>query len=136
MSRCRCHSGRTYKRCCQPAHAGRSALTPEALMRSRYCAYAHGLVDYVVDTTDPEGPQHRADLDAWRAEIEAFCRATRFRGLDVLESSADGDEGFVSFHAHLSRGELDTSFGERSRFVRRDGRWLYHSGHPFPMEDP
>ena len=126
MARCRCHSGRTYKRCCQPLHQGRPAPTPEALMRSRYCAYAHGLVDYIVATTDPEGPQWRGDLAAWRDEIAAFCRATRFEGLRILQAGEDT----VTFRAHLARGGLDTGFSEQSRFVFRDGRWLYHSGAP------
>lgn len=97
-------------------------------MRSRYSAYALGLVDYVLDTTDPSGPQHQADRGAWRKSVEEFCQQTRFVGLDVLEYSADGDEGRVRFFAHLERQGQDTSFGEASRFRRVQGRWLYHSG--------
>ena len=126
MARCRCQSGRIYKRCCLPAHEGRPATTPEALMRSRYCAYALGLVDYIIATTDPAGPQWRSDRVSWQAEIETFCRITRFEGLEIL--AAEGDE--VTFRAHLTRGGQDTGFSERSRFVEREGRWLYHSGQP------
>ena len=65
--RCRCHSRRAYKRCCEPLHQGRPAATPEALMRSRYTAYAMGLVDYVMDTTAAGSPHRVSDRAAWAA---------------------------------------------------------------------
>ena len=41
---CPCHSGLRYAACCGPLHEGaREADTPEALMRSRYAAFARGL---------------------------------------------------------------------------------------------
>lgn len=95
-------------------------------MRSRYAAYALGKVDYVLKTTHPDGPHH--GRYGQREQIEAFCRETSFDGLKVLSSSQDGDQGQVTFWATLTRGGADVSFGERSRFYRVDGRWLYHSG--------
>ncbi len=124
---CPCGSGHKYKRCCRPLHAGDQAATPEALMRSRFVAYAADLADYVIATTDPAGPQARPDRAAWEREVHAFCAGTEFEGLEVLGSGADRDEGWVHFHARLRQGERDASFVERSRFVRRAGRWLYHS---------
>jgi SEC-C motif-containing protein len=97
-------------------------------MRSRYAAYALGLVDYVVATTHPGGPQLEADEAAWRASLEAFCRGTRFETLEILEASEAGEEGWVTFRAGLSQGGADASFSERSRFLKVDGRWLYFSG--------
>ncbi|MEZ4238025.1 MAG: YchJ family metal-binding protein [Myxococcota bacterium] len=130
-SRCRCHSRRQARRCCEPLHQGKPAPTAEALMRSRYAAYALGLVDYVVATTDPDGPQWHADVDAWRADVARFCRDTRFVDLRIDDAPPpDGDVAHVTFTATLTRGGADASFTERSRFVRRDGRWLYHSGEP------
>ena len=100
-------------------------------MRSRYAAYAKGLVDYILDTTDPSGPQARPDRAAWREEVRAFCAATRFEGLRILGApEPHGDEGFVTFEAKLSRDGADVSFTERSRFVRVEGRWLYRDGEP------
>ena len=97
-------------------------------MRSRYSAYAVGAVEYLIETTDPAGPQWRDDRSAWADEIEQFCRHTRFEKLSVRSASAHEEHGEVHFFAKLSRGGEDVSFEERSRFTRVDGRWLYHSG--------
>lgn len=97
-------------------------------MRSRFSAYAVGDVDYLIATTDPAGPQFRADRDRWAEEIAEFCKRTRFEKLGVTHASEDGDRGEVVFFAKLSRDGEDVSFAERSRFTRVAGRWLYHSG--------
>ena len=135
-SRCPCHSGRRYKRCCQPLHQGAAATDPPTLMRSRYAAYAIGLVDYVVATTDPRGPQWGADLNRWREEIAAFGSRTAFVGLQVLGGEVRGEEGTVHFQAELRVGDRDASFAEQSLFTRDTGRWLYHSGSPRPLRPP
>jgi SEC-C motif domain protein len=127
---CPCGTGRRYKACCLPLHGGTAAASAQALMRSRYAAYALGIVRYILRTTHPAGPHHRADTKAWAAEVEAFCSHTQFTGLRVDESHEDGDRGEVAFFASLTREGKDVSFGERSRFERVDGRWLYHSGTP------
>lgn len=109
-------------------------------MRSRFAAYALGLVDYVVATTDPAGPQWQADRAAWEASIRAFATATRFDGLRILdapETAPASDEGHVTFRAALTAGGRDVGFTERSRFTRApraDGQlaWRYHSGELLP----
>jgi SEC-C motif-containing protein len=125
---CPCHSGKKYKRCCSSFHDGAPPPTPEALMRSRYAAYALHLVDYIVETTAPDGPQGRPDRRAWAADVAAFAQDTSFDGLEVLGAGAEGDDGWVRFRAVLTQRGRDASFEERSAFVRRDGRWLYYSG--------
>jgi len=46
MSLCPCESGKEYDACCGPIINGsQAARTAEALMRSRYSAYAKGAVD-------------------------------------------------------------------------------------------
>lgn len=97
-------------------------------MRSRYAAFALGLVDYVLVTTDPNGPMARADRREWTLEVEDFCAETGFLGLAVLGSGQEGDAGWVRFRATLTQSGQDASFTERSTFVRRDGRWLYVAG--------
>jgi SEC-C motif-containing protein len=126
---CPCGQRLTYERCCGPLHAGAAAVDPVALMRSRYSAYARGLVDYVVATTDPEGEAWGRDEAAWREDVAAFCAANRFEGVDVIEARVDGagegGQGWVTFRARLRQGSADATFVERSRFVLRGGRWLY-----------
>lgn len=98
-------------------------------MRSRYAAYARGLVDYIIATTDPAGPQWDPDTEGWRARILAFCQDTRFEGLRILDAPPPGtDEGFVTFEATLIQDGRNASFTERSRFVRVEGTWRYSSG--------
>jgi SEC-C motif domain protein len=126
--KCPCHSGKKYKRCCRPYHGGDAAPTPEALMRSRYAAYALGLADYVIDTTAASGPRARADRAVWTEEVLDFGRRTAFVGLVILGAGGEGDEGWVHFRAVLSEGGADVSFEERSGFVRTAGRWLYATG--------
>jgi len=95
-------------------------------MRSRYSAYALGLVDYVLATTHPDGPHH--GRYGQREEVAAFCANTDFQGLQVLEAREEGAHGEVRFRARLAQGGRDASFGEHSVFFKVSGRWLYHSG--------
>ena len=131
---CPCHSGRKYKRCCAPLHRGHLASSPGALMRSRYAAYALGIVPYIIATTDPAGPMWEDDLPRWRESIRAFSSEMNFQGLRITEETiagdGTGDEGYVTFSARLSQGSHDASFSERSRFTKVDGGWRYHSGTP------
>lgn len=124
--RCRCGSGRLYKRCCLPLHEWQQPRSAEALMRARYAAYAYGLDDFIIETTDKLGPQWKGDTLFWKGEIRRFYEETRFLKLDVLESHEDGDHATVRFFAHLQSGPRDASFGETSTFVRQGGWWKYH----------
>lgn len=92
-------------------------------MRSRYSAYALNRAEYIIQTTDPEGPMWRTDEATWRADLEAFSTQTRFAGLIILAA----DTEMVTFRATLFHGKQDISFTERSVFRREDGRWLYTS---------
>ena len=105
--------------------------TPVVLMRSRYSAYAKGLAAYIVDTTDPDGPQWHPDRGQWMRDILQFSEATRFAGLTILEQSpVVSDRGTVTFSVSLFRDGDDVGFTERSLFRRIDGRWVYVSAEP------
>ncbi len=97
-------------------------------MKSRYTAYALGLVDYIIDTTDPEGDRWEDDAEAWRDSIAEFSDSFEFRGVTILDSSVDEDSGMVHFRAELVAGATDASFEEKSLFRREEGRWLYTTG--------
>ena len=97
-------------------------------MRSRYSAYARGMVDYILATTDPCGPQVTT-----AESVQRFCDGAVFTGLVIHGSGTDGaGEGWVDFTARLSMGGRDASFRERSRFRRAGKRWFYHSGERLP----
>lgn len=133
---CPCGRPLKFKKCCQRWHLGPAAPDAESLMRSRYSAYAAADTRYLRATTHPDGPHWRDNVAAWDQEIRDFCRQTAFKRLEVRGHVSTGAEAYVSFVATLSRKdaagrEVDASFGERSRFLCVDGRWLYHSGESF-----
>lgn len=126
--RCPCLSGDVYGACCGPVHRGeRPAPTAEALMRSRYSAFATGDAAWLLASWHPSTRPAALDLDddvVWRR-------------LDVLAVRGGGpfdDRGEVEFVASWRRagtGERGR-LRERSRFVREPagpgGRWLYVDG--------
>ena len=123
---CPCGSGKKYKKCCRPfLESTRQPGDPEALMRSRYTAYALGEVDYIVDTTSARAPERSESLQTWRMQIEQFIKHTEFEGLTIESSRVDGDTGHVTFLATLTQAGLDASFREHSLFERANGRWFY-----------
>jgi SEC-C motif domain protein len=141
-ARCPCLSGDTYGSCCGRYHAGLRpgpdgaapgrggavpgphAPTAEALMRSRYSAFAVGDADYLRATWHPSTRPADLDLDD---DVE-------WRRLDVVRTEAGGPfdtTGVVEFVAHhrsrtdpADRGRLH----EVSRFVREGDRWSYVDG--------
>jgi SEC-C motif-containing protein len=126
---CPCGSKKPYPLCCGRYVDGDEVPpTPEVLMRSRYTAYAHGDVDYIIETTDSEGAAWESDEARWRESIAEFSRGCRFGGVVIHEADDEGDVGTVKFTARLKRGKTDASFTEVSHFVRRDGRWYYTEG--------
>lgn len=126
MAKCKCGSGKEYRACCQPYHRAKEAETPEALLRSRYSAYANHLADYIVRTTHPASPYHPLVAK----EIQQFCRITTFEGLEILVQNIQENEGWITFTAHLKQGQKDISFTEKSYFTKVEGAWRYHSGSP------
>ena len=98
-------------------------------MPARYTAYATGNVDYLIKTTDPEGPHWREDTSAWREELIHYCRLTEFAGLEILSDELDEASGraHVTFKVDLRQEGQPVGFTERSLFLSKDGRWLYHS---------
>ena len=103
------------------------AETAEALMRSRYSAFAVGNVEYIVATHHPES-RDEVDPD----EIERWSTQSEWLGLEILECSGGGpedSEGTVLFTARFSdpRGKIRTH-RERAIFKRSEGRWFFFDG--------
>ena len=119
-----------YADCCGRWHAGLThgehAPTPEALMRSRYSAYAlaqgrgiapPSMLDYLLQTWHPSTAPGDLELGP-----------LQWTGLDVLHQAASGDAGVVEFVAHHKVNGRAGHLHEVSRFVREAGAWLYVDG--------
>ena len=124
---CACESGLSYEECCMNYHQDRSkAPTAEALMRSRYCAYVMGNIDYLVQTTLPA--KRKADLwDGYKATHDSI----RWIGLEVVKTWLGGEKdkiGKVEFRADYEQAGQRSIHHEVSRFRRSAGQWFYVDG--------
>ncbi|MFM2043384.1 MAG: hypothetical protein RLY86_1960 [Pseudomonadota bacterium] len=127
MDNCPCASGRPFNECCGPYLSGAAVPpTAEALMRSRYSAFATGAIDYLEESLLPET---RGDFD--RGNVTEWARSSEWTGLEVksTEAGQPGDEeGWVEFVARFRINGKDHLHHESSRFAHRDGRWWYVDG--------
>jgi len=119
-----------YVDCCAPWHdglvRGEYAPTPEALMRSRYSAYAlaqgrasatPATVEYLMQTWHPSTAPRELELGP-----------LNWTGLEILHAEMHGDAGVVEFVAHHKVNGRAGKLHEVSRFVREDGAWRYIDG--------
>jgi SEC-C motif domain protein len=120
---CPCTAGPVYGDCCGRLHAGALPDTAEQLMRSRYCAYALGLSDYLLATWHPTTRPPSLRLD------DATSRDTRWLGLDIVAHRPNGDAAEIKFVARYRiGGARAVRMRETSRFVREGGQWFYVDG--------
>ena len=123
MIPCPCGSGKLILACCGPILAGKPAPTAEALMRSRYTAYATGRFAYIEETC--AGPAAKAFN---RREAERSGIGTEWLGLTITgrETGLEGDDtGKVSFTFRVRQNGQESSASEVSLFRKIDGRWYY-----------
>jgi SEC-C motif domain protein len=119
-----------YADCCGRWHEGllrgEHAPTPEALMRSRYSAYALAQgrgtgstshLTYLMQTWHPSTAPGDMELGP-----------LQWTGLDVLHQESSADAGVVEFVAHNKVNGRAGKLHEISRFVRERGAWLYVDG--------
>ena len=128
LATCPCCSGKTYKKCCQPYHDGTAPPTAEALMRSRYSAYAMHLPAYIIESTHPQNTLYQTNTKEWKEELLSFCQSVSFTKLEVLATEEGETSAVVSFRAHFSQDDRRSHFTEKSLFKKVLGRWLYHEG--------
>lgn len=128
---CRCGADAPFAAHCESLLDGEPAATAEALMRSRYTAYA------LLQQGDSRAAAH-----LWRTWHPRTRPATvepspglRWTGLTVRGSSGGGDDdatGQVRFVAAWEIGEGATrqhgELAETADFVRRGARWVYLEG--------
>lgn len=109
----------SYERCCGPYHAGeRVPETAEALMRSRFAAFAMADAPYLTATWHPTTRPARLD----------FQPGLEWTRLRIVAAREDGDAATVEFVAKGRIGGSAHELHEVSRFVRQGGRWYYVDG--------
>ncbi len=127
---CPCGSGQAFETCCEPLLIGRDKpQTATALMRSRYCAYAMGAVDYLYKTS---GPKVQKEFDA--ESSRKWAESAKWTGIEILsvENGTDHDEtGVVEFIAHYAVNDTDFDHHERAEFAKIDGEWRFMDGKIF-----
>ena len=121
--RCPCGLPLTYAQCCGRVHAGTApAATAEALMRSRYSAFAVGDTAYLMHSWHSTARPAELTLDPGQ----------QWTHLEILSTIGGGllhTEGSVEFRAHYRTADgRRGSMHETSRFVREHGRWVYLDG--------
>ena len=128
---CPCRSGKPYKACCEPFHRGaREAPDAEALMRSRFAAFAKKEAAYLWRTLHPDHEdRQRPEAEVLRA-LHASAGTFRYAGLAILDTRPPGEDGIaqVLFLARLFEGSNDRSFVELSDFAHDGEGWRYLRG--------
>jgi len=117
---CPCGSGQPYSLCCEPLHHGFPAKSAEALMRSRYSAFAMGLRDYILSSWHPETRPDTLDLSEEK---------TKWLDLEIKEHrNFEDDTATVEFIARYKTNGKAGKLHELSRFRKEQQHWYYLDG--------
>jgi SEC-C motif domain protein len=124
---CICGKGESTETCCGPfLKRERRPDTAEALMRSRYTAYATGDIDYIIETHDPKRVE---EID--RASTESWSKQSQWLGLEIIAAEAGGpadEQGSVEFCARYKLKNVTINHRERAEFRKHEGRWVFVDG--------
>ena len=130
MLNCPCESGKPYSQCCEVYHLGSPAPTAEALMRSRYSAYAlatqiPALREYLLQTWHPQTRPKSLDLSGENASKWLGLQIRHHHNIDAEHATVE----FVARYKHAGNlGGKAERLHETSRFLRLDYRWYYVDG--------
>lgn len=118
---CYCGSAKPFENCCQIYISGKEkAPTAEALMRSRYSAFATGAADYLVTTTHSSTRKFHK-----KADILDWSQSNQWIKLEVLASTTTT----VKFKAYYLDYQLKAQVHyEHSTFIFENGSWFYVDG--------
>mgnify|MGYP006386269739 CR=1 FL=1 len=118
---CPCCSELEYAQCCQPYHLQKTfPTTAEALMRSRYAAYAIPNGNYLIDTTYPT-KRHEHDAD----DMQEWGEINTWDKLEIVATPATNQVEFKAFYTNAD-GESQLHH-ELSTFKKKNNRWYYYS---------
>lgn len=119
---CPCCSGELYVNCCQPYHdRKKDAPTAEALMRSRFAAFAIPNGAYLLETTLSKKRKFHTigDLQEW-GELNMWTK------LEIVQKPAEDQVEFKAYYTDED-GQPQLHH-ELSLFRKVNGRWFYVSG--------
>ncbi|MFT5739058.1 MAG: SEC-C motif-containing protein [Gammaproteobacteria bacterium] len=116
---CPCSSGQQYRLCCaRYLEQGSIAEDAEHLMRSRYCAYVFGQVDYLQATWQA----------GFRPSSIQIDQRIKWIGLQIIKFAPGAEQATVEFEAKMLVGNRVEVMHECSSFVKEQGRWFYTDG--------
>ncbi len=123
-SLCLCGSEIDRDSCCLLLHSGsKSAATAETLMRSRFTAYAMHNEQYLLDTWESSKRPESIDFSK-----ESDVTWTRLEIVGKKKGGEKDSKGLVEFKAYYTLLGEDYAMHEISRFVKKEGKWLYFDG--------
>ena len=123
---CPCTSGEKYQSCCgQYISTKVHPPTAEALMRSRYTAYAIGEIEYLPRTLPL---LDRKNFD--RRGAKQWSEQAKWLGLEVIsvKEMNQGTKATVEFKAKFQIGDEELEHHEISRFEKQMDRWFLIDG--------
>jgi len=120
QEKCYCKSNKVFEACCEPLlRVLEIAPTALSLMRSRYCAYCLGDVNYLQATTHDH---------TWSDEelkfIQDWADNSIWQHLEIIEAS----ENIVEFKAYYIFEGKQHLHHEKSQFKKINDMWKYVDG--------
>ncbi len=127
-SPCPCSIDNVYGECCEPFHKrSKHAPTAEALMRSRYSAYALGEIEYLI-TTLPLMDRKKFD----RRSAQVWSEQSEWQGLEIISAkesgSGDKAKATVEFIAKYKIQDEEIKHHEIGFFQKAGDRWFFLDG--------
>ena len=140
LAPCPCGSAESYQECCQPFHLSNALpQTPEALMRSRYCAFVKNDCHYIYATHSPSTRQ-QVSIES----IEQWNNQCQWLGLNIRATPQTNIVEFVAWykqdgqlqnHHEISRFEKQLMDDELSkRFDKQESSCWYYVDATYPQQ--
>lgn len=125
---CPCCSGKSYTDCCQLFHIyEKVAPTAEALMRSRYAAFAIPNAIYLMKTTLPAKRKlHNEE------ELQIWGETNQWEKLEIIATPTPNQVEFKAYY--IDEDGKHQVQHESSVFQKINNRWYYVSGRFFNNE--
>jgi SEC-C motif domain protein len=118
---CYCGSHKSFATCCELYIKGiQKPETAEALMRSRFSAYATNQIDYLLETTHVSQRKYYS-----KVEIKLWATSNKWINLEIMNTT----ENTVTFKAYFLDDKLLAQIHhEKSAFIFENGSWFYVDG--------